>query len=397
MKKALKALAWLLALGIILYGGWRGMRIVQERKAARQEVPPSDAESAPIEVAVKPVQRGSVSARVWVTGETRALQSVEIAPKVSGRLERLRLPDGTLVEEGVEVKEGQAVAIIEHNQFAAAVRSAEAALEVARAARETAKVNLADAQREKERWIELRKGGSGTQQQLDQAVTAYERAQAQLKQAEAQVAQSKAALAQAKVNLDDATIEAPFSGLVVRKRVDEGAYVGPGAPLFTLADISQVEITGGVAGRHYQKLHTGKTKAIVEVDAYPDETFEGAVTRLRPELDRVTRTVAVTIRVPNPEMKLKPGMYARIQLVLDERENVVIVPDEAIIASGGKTRVYVVNDATVHVREVKIGIEEGTKNEVLEGVRPGERVVVRGQQLLSEGMDVKPVEEEAIQ
>jgi len=394
MKRALKTLAFLLALAAILYGGWLGMRFVQERQASSRETPAEVAESGPAKVTVRTVQTGSLSASVWVTGEIRALRSVEIAPKVAGRLEKLRLPDGVPIEEGVEVKEGQTVAIIEHAQLAAAVRSAEAALEVARAARETAEVNVADTGREKERWEALREGGSGTQKQLDQATTAYERARAQLKQAEAQIAQSEAALAQAGVNLNEATLEAPFPGLVTRKHVDEGAFVGPATPLFKLADISQVEIAGGAAGRYYPELREGETEAEVEVDAYPRQRFSGTVTRLRPELDRATRTVAVTICVPNPERKLKPGMYARIRLILDERENVPVVPDEALVVSEGKTRVYLVEDGQVRVREVKIGLEEGAMNEALEGVRAGEKVIVRGQQLLRDGMDVESVEED---
>jgi len=397
MKSTVRVLIWLGALVVILYGGYQGARLVRARKQLADLSAPNEDAAAPVVVAVERVRLGTVRNSVWVTGEVLALRSVEVVPKIAGRLERLRTPGGELIEEGVEVKKGQVVAVIEHEQLEAAVRSAEAALEVARAARETAMVNVADALREKERWVELRKRGSGAERQLDQAVTAYDRAQAQLKQAGARIAQVEAALAQAKVNLDEATIEAPFSGLVARKHVDEGAFVGPSTPLFKLADISQVEITGGVAGRHYPRLQAGQTKAEIQVDACSDRRFEGTVSRLRPELDRVTRTVAVTIRVANPERRLKPGMYARIRLILDERKDVPIVPDEALVAAGDKTHVFVVDDGRVHVREVKIGLEEGAENEVLEGLRAGDRVVVRGQQLLSEGMVVEPVEEEDAQ
>jgi len=341
---------------------------------------------------VRPVRSGSIASSVWVTGEVRALQSAGVVPKVSGRLERLRLPDGTPIEEGVRVEKGQTVAVIEHAQLAAAVRLAEAALEVAKAARETTQVNLDDAKREMERWTRLHKEGSGTDQQLDQAVTVHKRAQAQRKQAEAQVMQAQAALTQAKVNLDEATIEAPFSGVVSRKYLDEGAFVGPTTPLFKLVDICQVEITGGVVGRRYPQIHIGKTYAKVEVDAYPGEKFSGYVTRIRPELDRVTRTVAVTIRVPNDDGRLKPGMYARIKLVLEEHDKAVLVPDEALVSFKGETRVYVVNGGKVHVRKVRIGIEEGNLNEILDGLQPGEKVVVRGHQMLREGTSVKPID-----
>lgn len=394
MKRAWKAILWLAALAAILFGGWAGMRIVQSYAAEAQATPPEADRRGPVQVAVRTVEMGTLSASVWATGEVSALQSADVASKISGRLERLRLPDGTRIEEGAEVEAGQAVAVVEHRQLAAAVRSAEAALEAAKAARETAKVNAADALRERERWAELRRGGSGTQQQLDMAATAHERAQAQLKQAEAQIAQAEAALEQAGVNLDEATVKAPFSGVVTRKHVDEGAFVGPAAPLFRLADISQVEIACSVAGRHFPHIQPGKTRAVAEVDAYPGEAFEGAVSRVRPELDRITRTAAVTVRLPNPELKLKPGMFARVRLALEERENVPVVPESALVRKEGRTLVYAVENGHVRVREVRIGLQEAEMVEVLEGAAPGDRVVVRGHQSLSDGMAVEPVKVE---
>jgi len=90
-------------------------------------------------------------------------------------------------------------------------------------------------------------------------------------------------------------------------------------------------------------------------------------------------------------------MYARIRLVLEERKDVTIVPDEALAGSGDKTRVYVVNSGKAEAREVRIGLEEGTKNEVLDGLQPGDRIVIRGQQLLGDGMAVEPVEKDDAQ
>jgi len=387
MKTPAKVLIWIVVLAAIGYGGYQGFRFVQIRKGTPGLQ--KQTETAPVKVAVESVRRGDVKNVVWITGEVRPLRSVEIVSKVSGRLERLRRPDDSLIEEGVTVEKGEVVAVIEHEQLKAAERSSEAALKVAEAAYETAKVNLADARREKERWATLREQGSGTEQQLDQAATAFERAQAQLKQAEAQIAQSRAALEQTKVSIDDATIKSPISGVVSLKYVDEGAFVGPASPLFKVVDISEVEITGGAADRHYPKLEARKTAAQVEVDAYPGEIFSGTVTRLRPELDKATRTVAVTIKVPNESLKLKPGMYARIELILDEHKNVLLVSDDALMSLQGQQQVFVVNDGTVHIRLVKIGLEESVNNEVIEGLQPGDIVTIRGQQLLREGMKVE--------
>jgi RND family efflux transporter MFP subunit len=390
MKIYMKVFIWLIVLGALCYGGYWALRFGRARKAGSNE--PRQSETAPVRVAVERVRQGDIRNVIWVTGEVQPVVSVEVVPKIAGRLERLRRPDNIAIEEGVVVKKDEVVAVIEHAQLDAAKRSAEAALLAARAAYETAKVNLAEAEREKDRWTRLRQQGSGTEQQLDMVVTAYERAQTQAKQAEAQIAQAEATLEQAKVNLEDATIESPISGVVSLKYVDEGAFVGPFSPLFRVVDISEVEITGGAADRHYPKLQAGKTAAQVEVDAYPGETSSGFVTRIRPELDRITRTVAVTIRVANEQRKLKPGMYARIRLILDERKNVVLVSDDALINSEGQQKVFVVNDGLIKKRPVKIGLEESVDNEVTEGLQPGDMVVVRGQELLREGMKVETQE-----
>jgi len=388
MKNILKVLAWLAALVAILYGGYRGVRIMQARQAATEATPRQEV-TGPVRVAVATVRVGSITQNVWVTGEVHALSAVDVTPEVTGRLERLRRTDGVLIEEGVEVRKGEVVAVVVRDRYETAAKSAEAAVVVARASYERAKVNLADARREKDRWTALIADGAGTQQQLDRVVTAFERARAERQLAEAQIKQAEAALAQAKVNLDKATIEAPFSGVVSRKYVDEGAFVGPTTPLFRLVDIHQVEITGGVADRRYSQLHVGKTYAEVEVDAYPGEKFSGHVSRIRPELDRATRTVAVTIRVPNDDGRLKPGMYARIRLILEKHDRVPLVPDEALISFEGETRAFVVNGGKAQVRKVRIGLEEGNLNEVLDGLQPGEKVVVRGHQLLREGTPVE--------
>ena len=390
MKRVMKVLIWLVVLTGILYAGYRGLDVFLERKgAARVKSTGEETAADPIKVAVSTVKNGTITESIWVTGEVHALAAVDVAPKVSGRLERLRLPDGTLIEEGVEVEKGQIIAVIEHEQRRATVKASEAALTLARASNGRAKVNLADARRERNRWIKLRKSGAGTEQQFDQTMTAFDLARAELKISEARIFQAEAALEQAKVNLAESMLPAPISGIVSRKYVDEGAFVGPSVPLFKVVDIRMVEITGGVADKHYPRLKVDRTRAEIEVDAYPGKRFSGTVSRVSPELDRVTRTVAVTIRAPNERRRIKPGMYARIRLVLKERKEVPLVSDEALMVSEEGLRVFVVAGDTIHTRRIRIGLEEGNLNEALEGLRAGERVVIRGHQLVREGMRVQ--------
>jgi len=397
MNKTFKILVWLAVLAGIVYGAYRGIRIIRARQESARAAAATQKTAEPLKVGVVPVRLGKITQTVWVTGEVQPLKAVDVTPEVSGRLERLRLPDGTFIDEGVKVREGDVVAVVEHDLYEAAVQTAQAALMTARAGLERAKVNLAEARREKDRWRRLVAEGAGTQQQLDRAVTAFERAQAEEKLAEAQVEQAEAALAQAEINLDEATIKAPFSGIVSRKYVDEGAFVGPARPLFRLIDIREVEVTGGVAERHYKKLQIGKTRAVAEVDAYPGQEFGGFLSRIRPELEKATRTVAVTIRVRNEDGRLKPGMYARIRLVLEEHDNVLLVPDEALLSLEGETWVYVVNGGVASIRKVKLGLEEGDVNEVLDGLQPGEMIVVTGKEMLRDGAPVEAKEVQEVE
>lgn len=182
-----------------------------------------------------------------------------------------------------------------------------------------------------------------------------------------------------------------MGGIVSKKYVDEGNMVGPTTPLVRIVQIDAVEITGGVSERHLAALVSGKTAARITVDAYPGEKFDGVVSKVFPEVDPQTRTVEVQIRTPNPGHRLKPGMFARLRLALWRRENVPIVPDAALLHRGEEICVYVVNGSKAHRRVLRLGLSEGERHEVLEGLRPGDMVVIRGQHMLQDGDNVELV------
>lgn len=348
--------------------------------------------AAPPQVKVTTVVRGDLARRTWVTGEIRAGRAVDLAAKIPGRVQAMRTTAGELIEEGARIEQGDRVAVMEHRDLDAAVRSAEANLGSAVASHALARVVYHDARREKDRWTALREQGVGTEQQLDQATTAYERLRAELRIAESRVKQAEAELHRAQVNLDEAWITAPFSGIVSRRFVDEGAFVNAGTPLLRLLDLDRVEITGGLSGRHFARIRAGESGVSAVVDAYPEREFTGVVTRLRPELETATRAVAVTVVLDNPGHLLKPGMYARLEITLEQAVGVPVIPDAALFEGpGGQTLVYVVGDgATVAERAVELGLRDGPLVEVVSGLRDGESVLIGGQRQLASGMTVAP-------
>jgi RND family efflux transporter MFP subunit len=339
----------------------------------------NDNQGVPFKVVTQTIGTAKLDETIPVTGSFDPLISVEIVPEISGQLQLLQLADGTPVDVGVAVKEGEVIAVINHDIYLARLAECQAALEAG-------KVALADAEREKKRMTALHEGGSATEQNKDKAVTAADLAAAQLKQAQA-------ALDMAKVNVDKATIEAPVTGVVSKKYVDEGNMVGPSAPLVRIVQIDTLKVLGGVSERYLPQLVSGKTPVNIKTDAYPQDEFEGMVYKVGVAVDPVTRTGEVEIRVPNPDGKLKPGMFARMTIMVSQKE-CVVVPDSALVREADQTYVFVVNNNAAERRNVKLGIWQGQLHEVLSGVAPGDVVVTHGQTQLKDGQVVQLVQED---
>ena len=339
----------------------------------------NDNQGITLKVVTQTIGTAKIDETIPVTGSFEPLISVEIVPEVSGQLQQLQLANGTPVDVGVAVKEGEVIAVINHDIYLAQLAECQAALEAD-------KVALAEAEREKKRMVALHEGGSATEQNKDKAITTADLAAAQLKQAQA-------ALDMAKVNVDKATIEAPVTGVVSKKYVDEGNMVGPSAPLVRIVQIDTLKVLGGVSERYLPKLVPGKTIVQIKTDAYPEDEFEGTVYRVGVAVDAVTRTGEVEIRVPNTDGKLKPGMFARMTIAVSQRENAVVVPDSSLIRTGEETYVFVVNNGKTHRCKVKLGLSQGQFQEVLEGVSAGDMVVTHGQTQLKDGQIVEVVQE----
>ncbi|MBS3762953.1 MAG: efflux RND transporter periplasmic adaptor subunit [Planctomycetes bacterium] len=420
MKKAIKALVGILIIALAGFGLAKYYEYMQPGEEQTQEVTKQSKE--PPLVRVTRIKTGTLEQRAFVTGTIHPDAQVRVMPEVAGVLEKFRLADGTLIEEGLEVKSGDLIGVVEHEDLKAALEEVKAnveqamagldqtraSLDVARSTVRETEIGLAEAEREKKRMVALYEEGTATQQQRDKALTAYYTAQARLKVAHDNVEQAKAAvksakaavkrakatLTRARVRYEDATIEAPMSGVISEKYVDEGSNVNPSTPLLKIIKIDYVEVRGAVAGKYFSLVQPGKTPALVCASAYPEKEFPGKVDRVQPELDPRTRTAKVTVRVRNSGKELKPGMFARMELIVKQKRNVPVVPDVALVQSDDDLKAFVVNDMTVHIRDVRTGMKQSNLNEVLGGLTPGDMVVIRGHHLLEDGMKVRIEENE---
>lgn len=182
---------------------------------------------------------------------------------------------------------------------------------------------------------------------------------------------------------EKAPVESPLAGIVGRIYVDKGTTVTPETAVALVVDIDLVKIELDIPEKYLPKVSLGQT-AQTNVDAYPDKVFTGKVTKISPVVDLDTRTAPIEIIIPNKEYFLKPGMFARVKLVIEEHKDVPVILKEAILGD----YVYVVTADVAKKRNIKRGMQKGADVEVTEGLKAGELVVIMGQQRLQDGVKV---------
>jgi RND family efflux transporter MFP subunit len=343
--------------------------------------------SRPVPVEVAQIQRGPIALQRTFSGELEALAEFFVAPKVSGRVERV------IVNIADTVKRGQVVAELDNGEYVQSVAQAQADLEVARAKLSEAKSALEIARREFKRSESLLKGGIASGSELDAARQDQLEKQAQLKVAAAQVTKAESSLETANIRLDYTKVTAGWTGggeyrVVAERYVDEGQTVAANAPLLLIVELNPIIGVVFVTERDYARLKPGQLVSLT-TDAYSGEQFTGRIDRIAPIFRKSSRQARVEMTVDNPQHRLKPGMFIRATVVLAQVKQAIIVPEQALTRRDDRSGVFMVSEdgRSVAWREVKVGIREGDRVQV-EGEGLSGRVVTLGQQLVNDGSPI---------
>jgi membrane fusion protein (multidrug efflux system) len=310
-------------------------------------------ESPPMPVKTAPVTRETLNVEVTAIGTLRADETVVIRPEIAGRIATIHF------KEGQAVRQGEPLATLDQAEYQAQLASSAAQL----ALEESSFRRLQDLERK----------NLTSQQNLDEA-------RAKLDAARAQQELNR-------VRLDKTVIRAPFDGTVGLRQVSPGAYVKPGDDIANLESLGSMKLDFRVPETYLARLRAGQSLA-VRVDAYPDQLFDGAIYAIEPGVDEETRTVLLRARLPNKGNKLRPGLFARVSLVLEQRENALVVPEQAIVPVGQKTFVYRVVDGKAAMTPVTLGLRRPGQVEIVEGVNAGDVVVTDGQLKIRDGAAV---------
>ena len=303
-----------------------------------------------------------------VVGTLFPKDEATISAEVEGKVEK------TMAEFGDRVREGQEIAQIDTTAYEALARLA--AANVAKA-----KANATNTEQILHRARELDKAGVAPASDLDKNL-------AEAEQARADVAAAEAAKAIADLNLARSHVRAPFEAAVADRIASAGDFMKVGTPLFRVVNDAVLKYIVAAPEKYVGQVQKEQS-VIFTVDAYPGETFEGKVYLISPSVNTLNRSYAFGALVPNGSRKLKASSFARGELILERAVPTLTVPLEAVIQFAGVTRVFIVENGIAHSREVRAGrIHEG-EQEILSGLKEGEKVVITGQSKLREGARVR--------
>ncbi|WP_197444299.1 efflux RND transporter periplasmic adaptor subunit [Maioricimonas rarisocia] len=372
----------LLTAGVVVasIGVWRYIYL---DSLSRSDISTDKAPPAPLAVEVVPVREQSITESIELVGSLDAGMLVEIRSRVDGYIKQIPYDVGDRIEVGADV------IVLDDSSQRELISRAEASLRVADAQLKAQETELTFAERTAERQRSLMQSGAGTTSQLDAAESAVQIAAAKVELERARVAEAQSNLEQMRLELADLRLTSPVPGVVAARLVETGDLAKPDVPLLQIVNLDTVKTVVHVVERDFRKIRVG-LPAVIAVDAYPGETFFGEVTRIAPMLDPETRTAAVQIDIDNDDLRLKPGMHARVSLRFNESSSRGVVPIAAVRDEGSRQAVFVVaGDPPQAVRrEVRLGYSDGDMVEVLDGLNVGEEVVTLGSRLVEEGQSV---------
>ncbi|HET9695205.1 MAG TPA: efflux RND transporter periplasmic adaptor subunit [Steroidobacteraceae bacterium] len=323
---------------------------------------PDDDKAAAVPVEIQPLRRAEMVAVYSGTAPIEAHEEAQVVAKVGGEVRQI------YVEEGDTVKEGQVLARLDGDRLRLDLAQTDA--------------NLRKLERDYNRTLDLSERGlvpKSTAENLRYDLDAL-----------------RAAYASARLELSYTEIRAPISGVVSARKIKVGNTIKPNDPTFTVTDLDPLLAYVHVPEKEFRKIAPGQVAEVV-VDALGGERFVGNISRISPTVDPQTGTFKARVEVDDQSRRLKPGMFARVNIVYERRQQALQLPRTAILDADGQQSVYVVADGKAEQRVIRTGLANGGWIEVLDGLQGDERVVTVGQAGLKSGTPVRIVEAETPQ
>jgi membrane fusion protein (multidrug efflux system) len=338
----------MVAVAGLLAGGCSNGKAKEKEGAGEKET------TVPVEV--QPLKRAEMIAVYSGTAPIEAHEEAMVVAKVGGEVRQI------FVEEGDAVQSGQVLARLDGDRLRLTLAQTEA--------------NLRKLERDYKRTLELAEKGlvpkstaENTKYDLDALRAGYDSARLELSYTE---------------------IRAPISGVVSTRNIKVGNTIRPNDPTFTVTDLDPLLAYVHVPEKEFRKIAPGQNAEVV-IDALGGQRFAGTISRISPTVDPQTGTFRARVEVPDPTRRLKPGMFARVNIVYERRQDALQLPRTAILDADGQQSVFIVVNGKAEQRPIRTGLSNGGSIEVLEGLKGNEQVVTVGQAGLKTGTLVKVV------
>lgn len=329
-----------------------------------------------VPVAVQPVKIADVARELVASGQLVGEQSVVVSPKISGKVDDVR------VELGFRVAQGDVLFTLDDTDILAQVQQFEASVAAAAARKKVADQNRENVSRQFERYKQLYEQGAISADtyetyrfKLDQALS---------EEPESNLAQMQASLSYQRNQLANTVITSPVSGEVGAKNVEIGNMVSSTTQAVTVVNLERVKVQVPVGEQQIGRLKQGQAVKVL-VPSVRREQFNAVIANISPAADPKTKSFLVEVKMDNPERVLKQGMFAEVHIATDRKEKVLTVPVDAVVPRAGENIVFTVVDGKAKENKVKVGISDGKVTEILEGLAEGDQVIVLGQQGLVNG------------
>lgn len=371
------------------------------------------------------VEKGEVNSFLKVTGVVEANETVRVTSEIMGQAKEVKVQDGeevnkediliVLGDEQLKIQVAQAQATLDsiqasYDKIKLGARPQE--IKQAESAVLQAKINRDSAEENYLRMKKLSSEKAISEQTYEQAKNQYEIADVQyqsakesyelviegatkedIKSVEAQVRQAKAALDMAKYQLKNTQITAPISGKVTSIAVSSGERISPSMPLLSIIDVSRIFVKVGISEKDISKIKEGQ-KVSLEIDAFPEEKFQGEVISKGVAVDQTSKTLEVKIEIFQPEVDIPVGVFARGNILVKTNQDALIIPSSALVRKKDGIYVYVIEEGIARQKEVVLGIIQDKRIEILEGLSEEEEIVVLGNQELEDGLKVDVLDKE---
>jgi len=316
-----------------------------------------DTKSEVVPVEAAKVVAAPMSEQVTAVGTLLSNESVTVSSEIPGRLKEIHF------QEGQRVEQGEPLFTLDDSVYRAQLADAEAKLKLA--------------EQTYKRTSTLFTNKYATAQSADESAS--------------NLAVNTAAVELARVQLEKAHIVAPFSGIVGLRHVSAGEYITAGQGLVNLESVDPMKADFRVPEKFLPAIRVGQTIRI-RVDAFPDDSFEGKVYAIDPRLDVGGRSLLVRAMVPNGDQRLRPGLFARVTVLLQLKEDALSVPEQAIVPQGDSQFVFKIVDGKVKMTKVVTGTRREGRVEIVEGLSAGDQVVTAGQLKIRDGTAVSVVD-----